>query len=76
MQDIASKLHGFVVYFCIHRAWQEHRTSLVGWSARIHRLQPDSSRGWKYHYRPMDEKSCNYSMALTNGAFFHKVNSN
>ena len=76
MRDIASKLHGFVVYFCIHRVWQEHRTRLVGWPARRHRLIPDSSGGWQYEYRPWDEKTCNHSLVLTGGAFFHKVNSN
>ena len=64
-----------VVYFCIHRVWQEHRTRLVGWPGRMHSLHPDSSGGWLYKYIYFG-KSCNYSMVLTGGAFFHKVNSN
>ena len=75
MRDIASKLRGFVVYFCIHRVWQEHHTVVVGWLSRMHSLHPDKTGGWFYKYS-YSGTNCNYSMVLTGGAFFHKVNSN
>ena len=60
------------ICFIIHRVWQEHRTAVVGWLSPIHGLFEDKNGTWHYKYF-YSMKNCEYSMVLTNGAFFHKV---
>ena len=38
----------------------------------MHNLHADGSGEWSYTYSHVGE-GCEYSMAITNGAFFHKV---
>ena len=51
-----------------HRVWRENRDRLVGFPGRHHAF--DSSTD-SFYYN--SEHSCELSLVLTGGAFFHKV---
>ena len=50
------------------KVWQNARTRIVGYVGRYHTWD-FNEKNWKYRYDIID--SGNYSMALTNAAFFH-----
>jgi hypothetical protein len=53
------------------RVWQKHRTTLVGWMSRLHILHVYDNNQWSYQYM-FRGKHCEYTMMMTNAAFFHK----
>ena len=56
------------IYSFFIRVWRENRERLVGFPGRFHSWDTNS-RGWYYNAN----YSCELSMVLTGGAFFHKV---
>jgi len=54
--------------FFIYRIWRENRGRLVGFPGRHHAYNSTSNY---FYYN--SEHSCELSLVLTGGAFFHKV---
>ena len=65
-------LYELLLWFGYLRIWRDHRSAIVGWMPRIHTLHANDTTEWTYTY-DLFGKNCEYSMVITDGAFFHKV---